>query len=813
MQYKVFFEKLTGFNPYAFQNKLHLNYSKKQSVILQAPTGSGKTWAAITPFIYSWYLWKNGKQKIGQFPKKLIYSLPLRTLANSLYQEVKTTINEKFSELNIKVSLQTGENREDEFLESDIIFTTIDQTLSNFLCIPLSLPQKLANINAGAILSAYLIFDEFHLLEPRRSLNTTISILNLIKAICPFCLMTATLSDQFLNKISKFLNASIVEIKGEEYKKFSFVKEKAVKSVSVADEVMNIENIIKQHKQKSIVICNTVDRCIETYKKIKQNFEKQEKRDTDLICIHSRFFQADRKSKETEIKGKFSKNSKANVMLVSTQIVEVGLDISCDAMHTELCPINSFLQRIGRCARWGDTGRIFVYDVPEQNYLPYDTELCISTLECLSNIEKQNLDFYLSQELIQKILAEKEKAIFREIQNNEVITWTGIKDCWRRNDKTNARELIRNINSISVVLLPEDFQTDSLYKYDSLSINPYSLKNKIEKIMDEFEGEIPSYILDLEESNLIDDEDDYEIKKLKQINYNDIVNKNVVALNSKLIGYSKDYGLDFQGNFIGGYESSKIKKQSKKQYVYYKDTYEEHIKWMIEIYEERIKDNILFPIRKIQTIKYAGFNFDEIIKYIIIMHDYGKLNNDWQKIMNTYQNAKEKHINKENEFLTHTDFDPRTEHDKSLMKETLSKLKIRKPNHAGVGAFLSYCILPHILNLEKTDENNQILKIVLTTILRHHGVRTTKMPNYDVSDKAIKFINDNLLKSLIPKFYVDNTIKFPFEKYRAKDLTSRIVQFGNPHEAFIYFILVRILRLCDQKSFKKNPCYMEDSNG
>ena len=120
MEYEVFFEKLTGFSPYAFQNELHLNYSKNQSVILQAPTGSGKTWAAITPFIYSLYLlWKNKKQKTDQFPKKLIYSLPLRTLANSLYGEVKYSIEKKFPELNIKVSLQTGENKGDELFYCD----------------------------------------------------------------------------------------------------------------------------------------------------------------------------------------------------------------------------------------------------------------------------------------------------------------------------------------------------------------------------------------------------------------------------------------------------------------------------------------------------------------------------------------------------------------------------------------------------------------------------------------------------------------------------------------------------------------------
>jgi len=86
------------------------------------------------------------------------------------------------------------------------------------------------------------------------------------------------------------------------------------------------------------------------------------------------------------------------------------------------------------------------------------------------------------------------------------------------------------------------------------------------------------------------------------------------------------------------------------------------------------------------------------------------------------------------------------------------------------------------------------------------------MPNYEVSNEAIKFINNDLIKDIIPDFYVKNTEKFPFKRYRASNFaTSHVIQFGNIIEAFAYFILVRTLRLCDQQSFIKNPCYMEGS--
>ncbi len=215
--YEQFFKKITDFEPYIYQKEMNEHFQEQRGVILQAPTGAGKTWSAVLPFVYSWYQWQEGQQRVESYPRKLIYSLPLRTLANSLYKNVADTIEKKLPNLGIKVTLQTGEHSNDPLFEGDIIFTTIDQTLSNVLCIPLSLPKKLANINAGAVVSSYLVFDEVHLLDTKRSLRTVVSLLKEMRRLVPFCLMTATLSNRFIDNLSNYLKSSIIRISDEDF--------------------------------------------------------------------------------------------------------------------------------------------------------------------------------------------------------------------------------------------------------------------------------------------------------------------------------------------------------------------------------------------------------------------------------------------------------------------------------------------------------------------------------------------------------------------------------------------------------------------
>lgn len=142
---REFFQHLTGFTPYQFQQETILKLLDRQDVLLRAPTGAGKTENAIAPFLLA-------KANHYNFPAKLIYVVPLRTLANSLRQRAETLIDRWATLYPLMrppvVTLQTGENPEDPRFEGDIVFCTIDQMLSSFLNIPYSVGRGSANINS-----------------------------------------------------------------------------------------------------------------------------------------------------------------------------------------------------------------------------------------------------------------------------------------------------------------------------------------------------------------------------------------------------------------------------------------------------------------------------------------------------------------------------------------------------------------------------------------------------------------------------------------------------------------------------------------
>ncbi len=795
--YNNFFKLLTGFELYAFQKELFDNYCENNSFILQAPTGSGKTLAAITPFCYSWSEWKAGKQNTADYPRKLIYSLPLRALANSLYDEVGKLFKDKLSELNLRITLQTGEYSDDPFFEGDIIFTTIDQTLSSFLSIPLSLPNKLANINAGAVISSFLIFDEFHLLEPKKALSTTIIILNKLKKITPFCIMTATLTNSFISKISGLLSCKTITLKPEDIAQFSYMKNKQRRIISLHEEFLTEHVILDLHQNKTIIICNTVASCVTLAKKTKIEIINKGK-DIKVICLHSRFFQKDRAKKEKEIIFYFGNNSQiGNVILFTTQIVEVGLDISCDVMLTEVSPVNSFIQRAGRSARWGGDSCIHVFKC-ENTYKPYNKNLSLKTFEELNKHNNSLLDFELSGQLIETILTEEELKIYDEISNNSEIQWKTIVQSWLTGNKSFANQLIREILSTNVVIINDTGSIRNLYQFASIPIHPKTLINSLLKIIDEFEDEIPDLVFKMIPSTFIGFNDNEENMQLSPVRVEDIEYENILALNADYIGYSEFTGLDFNDNF--GIISEKRESDSiYKQYVYSYDTFEEHIVWMLNVFQEMY--SCQYPIGKIKS-EFYDTDYETLMVFMIVVHDFGKLNDLWQRIIQGYQYLKcNEHCKTP---LAHSDYDSQNENDVNFMREVLKKNhSSRKPDHAGIGARFVYYTLPRLMEMKRDRYCEEIVKMTATAVLRHHAAFTEQASSFNICKDSLAFFS-KLLYSYFPEMKKIDFLSLPIYKsnIRSKDYS---INFSDPYISFLYFMFVRILRLTDQKSFSKNP--------
>src|SRR5258708_10250379 len=235
-------------------------------VVLQAPTGAGKTRASLYPFLHAC-----ARPEAIELPGQCIYSVPLRTLANQFVHEYHSTVQDYRQQYNLqalqRVSLQTGERPQDPRFESDLLFTTIDQTLSSFLSIPYALSTSLANFNAGAILGSYLVFDEFHHFPMNRdgsgAFATTMHVLRILGSLTPWTLMTATFSRTLLSGLCKLLDAveispattSFDDIPSQQGKERSFsVREKPLYASYVWDDMQ------ENNRQRVLAICNTVDR-------------------------------------------------------------------------------------------------------------------------------------------------------------------------------------------------------------------------------------------------------------------------------------------------------------------------------------------------------------------------------------------------------------------------------------------------------------------------------------------------------------------------------------------------------------------------
>ena len=98
-----------------------------------------------------------------------------------------------------------------------------------------------------------------------------------------------------------------------------------------------------------LVIVNTVLRAQAIARALHEVAPKQ-----DQMLIHSRFRPGDRAAITERLTG----DSANDRIIVATQAIEAGVDISSAAMLTELAPLSSMIQRFGRCNRAGERNNL-----------------------------------------------------------------------------------------------------------------------------------------------------------------------------------------------------------------------------------------------------------------------------------------------------------------------------------------------------------------------------------------------------------------------------------------------------------------------
>ena len=292
---------------YPYQERVKSVITAGRSVILQAPTGTGKTRAAISPYIDAWLAEET------RFSSKGIYIVPMRVLAHQFVKEYKgyaASFQRRFRRP-LDVRIQTGDAPQDKRFEGDLIFCTVDQFLSSYLTMPYSLPNRLANLNAGALVGAYLVFDEFHLLDPGSTLPSVMYALRQLRDVAPVLLMTATFSRKMLGALAEIMGAE-VEIPPTEEVHAILTRDGEVaprqRVWRVADQPLAASAVLDAHERRSLALCNTVRGAQALFRELRQLIP-QRGRTTQVALLHSRFLPDHRRATEDSLQDVFGKDA------------------------------------------------------------------------------------------------------------------------------------------------------------------------------------------------------------------------------------------------------------------------------------------------------------------------------------------------------------------------------------------------------------------------------------------------------------------------------------------------------------------------
>jgi CRISPR-associated endonuclease/helicase Cas3 len=786
--------------PYPFQRRVAELLLDGQSVILQAPTGAGKTMAAMLPFLES-------IEHRRDFPRKCLYAVPMRVLANQFVSEYASRVRQAGRDDRIRVAIQTGEHADDREFTATLTFATIDQVLSSFLLSPYSLSRRLSNLNAGAVVASYLVFDEFHLFDPVSTLPTTLEMLRMLRGVTPFLLMTATFSSDMLDGLARLLDAVVVPGDDASHRAMqSLPSQEKTRHYHVAQGPLCAETVLARRQPRILVICNVVDRARALFEAMRDHPERG---DTQVLLLHSRFLPEDRQRIEGEIQRLFGKDGdkSGSWILVATQVVEVGLDITCDELHTELAPANSVLQRAGRCARFkGEKGDVFIYaealdaegelvDLAE-SIMPYkgQKDEIASTLEQFQNHHGDALTFGDEQAIIGAAHGPKDRSIVQGLVATQEMYRRRMNLVMDGQRDGEAGNLIRAVSSRLVVVHDDPCAVaEQPFAIEAFSLHPGTVYGLINKWLDrewdlDLDGGYGVQALhdmgDLDERG----RSVYDWVPINQENKRDVAGSAMVLVHPALAGYDPDLG--FVSDRGTGYRARLTPtRETTRQggYPYRLESYAEHTRLVYQAFLDYAWPELSqAAVRLERAFGWPDRVMERAAHLVVLLHDVGKLNQSWQNWVVRYQEAIGQPAPPG--FYAHTDYDPTNPRQQEKQKTCGSK-----PPHAVEGAVAVAPLLAAALGTCRS-----VFNAAFTAIARHHGAFTRHGQGYVLAPAADQAVAETL--EWLPA-YLD--VGPSIELWTREDPTEASIGdlFVDPQkdeEFLAYALLTRALRRSDQ---------------
>lgn len=358
--------------------------SHKKHTIVTAPTGAGKT-----DFL------------LRRCKGRVFYTLPFQASINAMYDRIRQDLHDT----NALVVLLHAASELKTDKDSGKIEECIMQRLVG-ASIKVMTPHQMASIVFGIkgyeamaldLSNCDVILDEIH------TYSNTIQaiVLRIIEVLvalgCRIHVGTATMPSILYEKILELLGGkrNVYEVRLSREVLDGFNRHRVYK-LNNPDDMTSIISEAVNKKQKLLIVCNQVKHAQSIYSLLSDRYPN-----IPRMLIHSRYKREDRTKLEHKLKYTFNVMDNAPCIVVSTQVVEVSLDISFDVMITECAPIDALIQRFGRINRKRTIDTIGHYKPvyviapykEEKEALPYTSDVLACTFEVLpdsGNILNEN---------------------------------------------------------------------------------------------------------------------------------------------------------------------------------------------------------------------------------------------------------------------------------------------------------------------------------------------------------------------------------------------------------------------------------------
>lgn len=336
------------------------------STFLVVPTGLGKTQAVIVPWLHAI------EQGDAAAPTRLVFMLPRQNLTG----QVAKTARDLVSAAGLKdvqvLELMGGSSDNRATIQPDqptILVGTQDILISRALNRgyarkPFRWPLDFALVNNDCL----WVFDEIQLTSDALATSAQLAAFRKRFGVfgrVPCVWMSATADPAWLNTVdfgpflpelrtirldATDLCQDVVQRRLHAHKQLNAAPEECRTPEGCA------EFVLAQHGagERSLVIANTVNRAREIAAALR-------KRKADPVLLHSRFRPIDRERQVALLRQPPAEGQ----IVVATQVIEAGIDISAHRLITDVAPWGSLVQRFGRVNRYGELNRAGIWWVDQ----------------------------------------------------------------------------------------------------------------------------------------------------------------------------------------------------------------------------------------------------------------------------------------------------------------------------------------------------------------------------------------------------------------------------------------------------------------